>query len=115
MTDVPAANRGAGGWVALALFWAGYVPLLVVVPRLFPVDPRFPSVAARLGYSPRVAFLAAAIWSAVGLVGFLVAVMRGWLRPPAPVEGAATPPRSGLPIAAELALAVLAPLAVYFP
>jgi hypothetical protein len=50
-----------------ALFFLGYIPLLISVPRWFPVDSTIASAAAAEGYNNSVAYYVTVLWTIIGV------------------------------------------------
>ena len=61
------------------LLFAGFVPLLVVVPTLVPPDPTVLSAASKAGYNTVLAYQAVALWVALSFVVIWAAARQGWL------------------------------------
>lgn len=96
----------------LGAAWAGYVILLVQVPRWTPPDPLLPNAAARLGYDVTMAYAVILGWT-------VIAAATAWLnalpRYVPPMPAAAIRPVPALQKWAERLVVVLAVLALYWP
>jgi len=102
----------------LLLHFAGYVALLGYVVRLFPTNPQLPNAAARAGYNTEAAFVLAAGWTLLGVLGFFVLRARGpkpeAVSPPSDPQPA-SPPLGRKQAALELTLVAIGSLLLYCP
>ena len=62
-----------------AILFAGFIPLLLLVPTLVPTDPSVLSAAGVEGYNTTLAYRAALLWCIAGLGAALAAARGGWL------------------------------------
>lgn len=68
-----------------AVIFAGFIPLLLVVPTMIASDPTILSAAAAEGYNTGVAYRVAVVWALIGIVSALLAGRRGMLGESAPI------------------------------
>lgn len=66
-------------WILAAICFAIVLPVLVLVPTLFPTDPTVLSAAGLEGYSTVWAYRSAVIWSVLALALAAFATRIGWL------------------------------------
>jgi len=66
-------------WTLAAILFAAVLPVLVIVPTLFPTDPTVLSAAGLEGYSTVWAYRSAVVWSVVTLALAAFATRVGWL------------------------------------